>query len=261
MSRFWLAHELAMVRRLYWRVPAGVIAATIGRSRRAVSQRASLLGLARPRRRATDQDRETITRMAADGACNRCIGRACGLDRHAVARIRREIGARPLEVRGSVGTCRQCVERVRAATREQCRRAGVASLAEIRIREFRRFAEASGWPADLRPRAIQMLDALWELGPMTRRQIAAAIGMPWKGSRDSLTSNDPEGSYLAHLMARGLVMQVGRCIRGDGPGRNVYLYSLAPGVVLAEEDAEREKRAGPCRPGDAETRRKRRKTG
>jgi hypothetical protein len=62
---------------------------------------------------------------------------------------------------------------------------------------------------------------------MTRPQIAEAVGMPWKGSRASLRSNDPEGSYLAHLIARGLVVDLGRLVKEGGQGRNRHLYSLA----------------------------------
>jgi hypothetical protein len=71
-----------------------------------------------------------------------------------------------------------------------------------------------------------MLNAMWDNGPMTRRELADAIGMPWKGSRKSLVSNDPEGSYLAHLIARGLVVSLGRIKKGKGRGHSCQVYSL-----------------------------------
>lgn len=116
--------------------------------------------------------------------------------------------------------------RVAKKTRQQLRRAGLKSMAELRVQAFRNFAERCGWPSDLRPRSVQILNVLYERGPQTRRQIAEAIGMPWKGSRHSLSSNDPEGSYLAHLQKRGLVVRLGRIVRQGGQGKNVNLYSI-----------------------------------
>jgi hypothetical protein len=115
-------------------------------------------------------------------------------------------------------------------TKEQCRQAGVKNLAEVRRLAYNEFARKHGWPDDLRPRAVQICDLLYERGPHTRSQIAAAVGMPWKGSRKSLVSNDPEGSYLAHLQARGLVVQLPRVVKGRGRGKSVHLYAIAPHV-------------------------------
>lgn len=71
---------------------------------------------------------------------------------------------------------------------------------------------------------------LWERGPMTRLELAEAIGMAWKGSRKSLAGNGPGGSYLPTLMRRGLVVSLGRIVqtgpKGKRKGRNVHLYSL-----------------------------------
>jgi hypothetical protein len=117
-------------------------------------------------------------------------------------------------------------DRVRQKTREQLRKAGVESLANVRTKAFQDWAESCGWPRNLRPRHVEILNLLWEKGPQTRREIAAAIGMPWKGSRKSLVSNDPEGSYLAHLMRRGLVVCLGRLVKGKGKGGSVCVYSL-----------------------------------
>lgn len=121
-------------------------------------------------------------------------------------------------------------QRVAEKTREQCQAAGVKNLAEVRRLAYDAFARRQGWPEDLRPRAVQILKLLYEQGPHTRQQIAEAIGMPWKGSRKSLVSNDPEGSYLAHLIARGLVVQLPRLVKGKGRGKSVHLYAIAPGI-------------------------------
>lgn len=103
-------------------------------------------------------------------------------------------------------------------------------MAEVRRLAFNQFAERHGWPSDLRPRAVQILDLLYQYGPKTRRQIVEATGMPWLGSRKSLHSNDPEGSYLAHLVARGLVVRSIKVVKGRGKGGSCDLYSIAPHV-------------------------------
>jgi hypothetical protein len=123
--------------------------------------------------------------------------------------------------------------KVAAKTREQVAAAGVNNLAEVRRLAYDKFASRHGWPADLRPRAVQIMDLLYQKGPHTRRQIADAIGMPWKGTRKSLHSNDPEGSYLAHLMARGLVVVTKRAhkVHGQGTGKSCDVYAIAPHVT------------------------------
>jgi hypothetical protein len=127
-------------------------------------------------------------------------------------------------------------ERVRMKTREQLDRMGLPTLAALRCHVFRQRARAAGWPEDLRPRAVQILNLLWENGPMTRRQIADATGMPWKGSRKSLVSNDPEGSYLAHLLNRGPVITLGRIVKGIGRGHSTQLYSLPLSIERRQTD-------------------------
>lgn len=149
-------------------------------------------------------------------------GRVGGMDRHTISDRRRRLGlpdqARSDRQRRKIGL----------KARVQCRRAGVRNLAEIRVLAYRRFAKGHGWPEDLRPRAVQILDALWQLGPMARPEIAAAIGMPWKGSRKSLVSNDPEGTYLAHLIKRGLVVALKRArkVTGRGRGHSMDVYAI-----------------------------------
>lgn len=219
---FWSAADRATVRRLYRKVPAAEIARRLGRTFRAVHQCARAMGLHTPQRfRAPDME-SFVRERNADGWPDAEIARARGVERHAVAHLRKRLGL----------PSNQFSARRRAAvaarTAEQLRRAGLPSIGHLRVQAFRARARAAGWPDDLRPRAVQILNLLWERGPQTRRQIADAIGMRWKGSRNSLTSNDPEGTYLAHLVARGLVVDLGRVgtVRGQGKGRSVHVYSL-----------------------------------
>ena len=233
-GRPWTQRETGILRRWYGRRPAAAIGARIGRTRQAVSNRASSLGFAGKNRRFSGADHRQIVRMVRAGTCNCCIARALGSHRQRIRDYRRQCGLPAVASLGTVRTCTSCRTRFLARLRSQFTKWRVASLGELRAAAYRRFAAASGWPAYLRPRAIQVLDALWERGPQTRRQLASAIGMPWKGSRKSLVSDDPEGSYLANLQNRGLVVSLGRIVRGDGPGRSVNLYSIAPGVVRGE---------------------------
>lgn len=229
-GRPWSHDDLVFVHEHYGTLPAGEIAKQLGRTVRSIWQCARLCGLTRARKDYTQEEQRTIASMARQGYCNCCIARSIGrkvASKGEIRRWRRKLGVPQVMSGGAVGTCQTCLERVRAETKRQCQEAGVASLGQVRVLAFRRFAADHGWPEDLRPRAVQILEALFAYGPMTRPQIAAAIGMPWKGSRKSLVSNDPEGSYLAHLQARGLVVRsAGRLVRGTTKGQSIHLYQL-----------------------------------
>jgi len=152
-------------------------------------------------------------------------------ERHTIGEIRRGLGL------PSNALSEHRRRRVKEMVRRQLRREGVASLAELRAKRFREHARERGWPDDFPPRAVQITDALYERGPMTRRQIAAAIGMPWKGSRKSLswvTGNDKDGkrrrdthgSYLAWLQHRGFVVAVKRAARSPGTNHRCNVYAI-----------------------------------
>ncbi len=248
MRRFWTPEESQLIRERYGQEPAAELARLVGRTPRAVWQHAKLLGVTKPAPPRIGPDRQQVIReMALDGYCNRCIGRRIKAERHEIGRWRRKLGVPPVGVNGAVKSCRSCQENVRSKTAEQCRQAGVSNLAEVRVLAFRKFAGSHGWPEDLRPRAVQMLELLFACGPMSRRQMAAGLGMPWKGSRKSLVSNDPEGSYLAHLQARGLVMRShGRVMRGQTRGSSCWLYMLTPlAEGMKHGQHERQSTAGP----------------
>lgn len=222
MRRRWTEAERETLRCSYATVAASELAMRLDRSVSSVYQEALKLGLQKVQHVKTGLAfRAELRRLHALGFSDAEAAGELGCERHTVGDWRRRLGlcsnARSERVRA----------KVRATTARQVAEAGVASLGEIRALAFRQFAAESGWPEDLRPRAVQILDLLAIRGPMTRREIAEAIGMPWKGSRKSLTSNDAEGSYLAHLMARGLVVSLGRVVRGVGSGKSVQLYSLA----------------------------------
>ena len=221
--------EEAFIRAHYHKMPVREIARRLGRKTRTLWNAAKRLGVARAVERMNPARQEILRQQALAGNCNCCIGRAIRMGRQQVRRWRRQLGLPALETGGSVDSCPTCKERTRAATRRQLERAGVASLAEVRVQSFRAFARRSGWPADLRPRSVQILNLLASEGPKTKCEIAAAIGLPWEGraSRRVLKSNDPEGGYLAHLMKRGLVVCLGRKVQNGGKGKNTSLYSAS----------------------------------
>lgn len=221
--------QIERIRQLHGTMTARQIAQSIGRSLSAVHNACHRLALGRGTRVFHGEAFAAFVREKhalgwSDTAIAAAYGERIGrvVDRHSVTRWRDKLGL------PSVLHSEHQRNQVREKTAEQLKAAGVASLAELRGQVFRERAAAAGWPEDLRPRAVQILNALWERGPMTRMQIAEAIGMPWKGSRKSLTSNDPEGSYLAHLMSRGLVIVMKRAakVTGQGKGRSQNVYSL-----------------------------------
>jgi hypothetical protein len=128
--------------------------------------------------------------------------------------------------------------RVANKTREQLRNAGLKSLAEVRAKAFADFAAKQGWTGfKLRPRAVQVLNVLYDRGPHTRRQICEVLGLRWKSARhNGLSANggrkhpDRRGTYLSELVEAGLVVRLDRAVRTGRPGGNVSLYAVAPDV-------------------------------
>lgn len=117
-------------------------------------------------------------------------------------------------------------DRVRAKTREQCAAAGVDSLGALRGKVLKDRVEAMGWPRDLQYREGQILSLIWDRGPLTKKDICEALGMPFRGARNTLGGNAPGGTYLATLIRRGLLVSLRRAVRTGRKGGNVDLYSL-----------------------------------
>jgi hypothetical protein len=223
------AAELAFIREASGKLAVPEIARKLGRSQSSVHQRRAKMGLScrrvpmvgfvsflRQQHAAGWSDAEIASAWSARFPDRRT------LERHTVGQYRERLGL----PHNAYSDHRR--RRVAERTQQQLAAAGLPSIGWLRKEAFRKRAIAAGWPGDLRPRAVQILNALWDRGPMTRPEIAKAIGMPWKGSRQSLTSNDPEGSYLAHLQSRGLVIVFKRACKvlGKGKGHSMDVYSL-----------------------------------
>ena len=229
-GRPWTEEESVVLRKDYGNRPTKELAVLFNRTARAVHMHANTLNLVRRREPWPPEFEQLIREAQVQGWTDSIVQQKWNakhdrkVSREWVSEYRRRKLGLP-DQRDSADHRR----RVAAKTREQCKAAGVKSLAEIQKLTFRRYAEKHGWPTDMPPRCVQMLNVLHDQGPMTRRQIADAIGMPWKGSRKSLVGNVPGGSYLAYLMRKGFVVCIPRSCTGKGSGRstNVYALSLA----------------------------------
>jgi hypothetical protein len=229
MRKKWTKAELGYVKRWYRRRPTAAIAEHLGVTAEKVRATANRIGIGEEKPGIGKRAESRICRYHALGWSDSEIAAKVGCCREYVGELRRKLGL------PSNAYNEHYRARVAAKTREQCRKAGVRNLAALRVQRHAEMAKAAGWPGDLRLRHVQILDLLYDHGAKTRREIAEATGMPWKGSRQSLTSNDPEGSYLAHLMVRGFVMCLPRKVRQGGQGKNVSLYMIPPYVRRDEK--------------------------
>lgn len=230
-SRVWTPEQIETARANRGRLTAAEIAKLVGKSPSGVHQLFNRLGLSAKRK----QRPELLTLIKEKHALGWSDAEVAAewnrlhpddrLAREWICEVRRDKLKLP---HNAYSDHRR--QKVAAKTREQVAAAGLKTLAEVRVKAFRDFAKRQGWPDDLRPRAVQILKLLYETGPKTRREICDAIGMTWRGSRKSLCSNDPEGSYLAHLQARGLVIQLSRVVKGKGSGHSVSKYAVAPHI-------------------------------
>src|SRR3569623_1200571 len=218
------------------------IAEALGRTRLAVYQACTKLGLKR-KRRWTDSEQQMLRSFIADRHAeqwsDRVISNAWNED-HADPRVSREWvteGRRLKCGRAANGNCERRRRRVAAKTREQIEKAGVHSLAEVRTKAFADFAARQGWPGVKRPRCVQILNLLYEQGPQTRMEIAATLGLSWNPCKHKpqgfgLRGNGPGGTYTSELLRLGLIVQLGRKVQTDESRyAKSQVYAIAPGVV------------------------------
>ncbi|MDB5297793.1 MAG: hypothetical protein JWO31_3776 [Phycisphaerales bacterium] len=238
--RHWSAAELQLVRdgTAASETPAQLLARLPGRSLSSLYQVRILLGLGKPQKLMGPELDALIRRRHAEQWCGAEIAaewNALHADRpeRRVCRSAVAVHRRALGLVSNRLTERQR-ERVGAKTREQLAAAGLPSLAALHRKVIRERIAAQGWPAALRWREAQILSLIWERGPLTKREICAALGTPFRGAKGTLKANEKGGTYMATLMRRGLLVSFRRAVRHPscgaghraGQGRNVDVYSL-----------------------------------
>lgn len=227
------------------------IAATIGCSRRALSLRRTELGL-----KPHDSDPcvklipfdDQIRARLAEGWSDAEIGKELGFCRRVISYRRKALGL------PASGNNERRRAKVREKTRQQLAARGLTSPAQLRIEAFKKFAREKGWPEDLPPRAVQILELLHAQGVATFEHIAKSIGMNTTRKRAAwLYCNRPGGSYTAVLMRAGLVMRSPKILlAGTTPGkrkcvgRGVHFYGLTPLAQQMKEEFHARTQSAGC---------------
>lgn len=249
-GRYYTPEEMSTVRELYDTHTAAEIAERLwgtAQAAKAVFRMAFRLGL----RKWPSWEPEVIERVRAlhaEGLCDHDILHRMGdvfaagvKGHHQVKHVRKDrlkLPANPDRGKG------------RRATDRQCATLGLANVTELRTRAFSQYALAHGWPADTQPRSVQILDALYALGPRTRRQLAVDIDLACARRGDfgavalnkGFAANREGGSYFAVLIRAGLVCVIGSVPHPDAPpqgrgsGTNLDLYSLTPHALKLKGD-------------------------
>jgi hypothetical protein len=223
--RFWTRAETQYVIDHYASQTACEIASQLGRTDKAVYQHAFSLGLTDKRSADEIEKRDVeILRLHKLGWSAGEMESRVGINQRTIRSRINKMGHTPN------GRNARYRRRVAANTRKQCQEAGVANLAELRVLEYKRVAKRYGWPDHLSIRSVQIVETLYRQGPMTRKQLAVAIGMHWIGSRKTFRGRVPGGSYLAELQRAGLVVRLESAITHKGKGNHEDLYMVGLGV-------------------------------
>lgn len=206
------------------KILASAIAKKLGRNVRSIYNHAYRLGVGvKHDKKAIAKRKAKMVALHAKGYSGQEIADGVGLTRRTVQQHLTRMGL------SANGRNERYRKRVAKRTKQQCRDAGVKNLAEVKALEVRKLASALGWPDHLSLRALQIVELLYVRGPMTRKQIAAAIGMRWMGSRKTFSnSRVPGGSYMAELLQAGLLVRLQSAIthKGKGNHEDVYMVGL-----------------------------------
>jgi hypothetical protein len=242
-SRFFTDQQKSLVREHYGRMPTKELAASIGRSVQKIYALAHRMGLDQGVHWPPGQRQALRNYIAARHAEERSDGEIArgwnaehpelSTDRRWVSEVRKDQCRLPAHGMRS----KRFRARVAEKTKEQLVKAGLPSIGYLRLEAYKSFCVRQGWPQVSRPRLAQILNLLYEQGPKTLPEIAAAIGVRWRTDKRhpngiGLPGNGPGGSYTAELTRLGLVVRLGRKAKyGPGRGQRRFLYAMAPGVV------------------------------
>lgn len=251
----WSPDDDAVLRELYpGSHPLADLAVRLGRSVAALFNRAQKLGLHGTRKFKHPAAwpaviTERVKALHAQGLTDPQIAARmgdvfrAGEDGRLQARnLRKRLGL-PMNVAGVTEARRQGV-------RTQFARLGIACGGELRALGYRQFAARQGWPEDLPPRCVQILNLLCEHGPQTARELAGRMGLDTSGrtcaqllkcSAHSRLSKG-HGTYTGVLLARGLIATQRRYTCGRGKGKNILpnvYFITAETIALRETHLER----------------------
>jgi hypothetical protein len=217
----WTMGEIRLLRQLWGTLPAIEIAVRMGRTVLSVSRRAHELGLCRRHKRLSDYGRR-IRSLHARGHTDNEIARRLGISTGSLHHWMRQHG---LEANG------KRPEIFREVKRREYRRVWrEVSLTDARCLVHAAAAAARGWPQARSPQQADVLDVL-EGGPKSGREIAAALGQPWRDEGSAAVS-----AHLRYLAKKGLIADS----QSPADGR-MTIYRLADGVrrhVAARERGE-----------------------
>lgn len=227
---------IRLVKEHYHDMPARSIAEATGMTVLQVYRLASALELPRKApEHYTPQMVDQIRSLHAEGLTDAEISRRIGKDRRTISDIR----ASKLRLPVNIAAVKEAGRR---AVASQMKTLGIRHGGDLRRLAFAKFARRNGWPDDLRPREVQILNVLAERGPQTKVELADAIGMRSDGRNSkhggpkSLHGNGPGGTYTASLIRRGLVYRQshwrgGRAMLAQLPST----YMLTPLAVIIRE--------------------------
>jgi hypothetical protein len=236
-GRYLTPEEFDLVRELYPTHTAADIAERLYGSRRgalAVYKVAESLGL-RKLARIEPELIERVRALHAEKLTDTAIAGELNLTREQVTHVRRT----RLKLSANHDTIREIV---RGNPAKQQATLGIRHGGDLRALGHRRYARANGWPEDLRPREVQILNVLADRGvPMTRLELSRAIGMRTdriggNGRPALLTGNGPGGTYTASLLRAGYLLKLRRAATGRGRGGSCDLYYLGPAALKILEE-------------------------
>jgi DNA-binding CsgD family transcriptional regulator len=168
--RPWTHKDIAILRSLYHHKSRPEIGELLNRTPGAVGRKAVKLGLARVHFRMTPAALQTLRTLTEAGYSETDIAEQLGTNWNTVRTYRRKLGL------ASQPRSAHYRAKVRALTRQQCKSEGVRSLVELRYMRAAAENARRGWPTDISPNGIKILEALLRESPLPTVEIARRIG-------------------------------------------------------------------------------------
>lgn len=214
----WTRLDEQILRQHAGKLCAKALAAKLGRTWEAVTQRAKILGFTLAMPQLPDHFLQTLALKHSAGWSDRDIADYCGVNLCTVFKYRTQLGLK----NNRFGPRHRA--KMQAHYRRQFGGHGhVSSLFEVREQAQALRAFRAGWPAGLRDNLACILEVL-ERGPQTRRELCAALGLtyhPCHGLKGS------HGNKMLELVKLGYVKVSHRCTTTEGVRRVEKVFTLA----------------------------------